>query len=185
MNRATSAAVEQHLIVRTPGYRVAVTGHQNLGDHTAVQFVEQQFGIHMAAQRDTHPEGIVALSGLAAGADTIFAELAVRGNIPLEVCLAAPDILENFVPGIERERFLTLCAMSRHIHRLPFSERSNEAYMGLGHWLVESCDLLIAAWNGKPATGLGGTGDVVAYAQKLGRPVIHVHPVERVVRRLG
>jgi hypothetical protein len=167
--------------VGTPGFRVAVTGHQQLGDETTVAYVTQAFGAQLARLRDAHPEGVVALSGLGAGADTIFAELALRGGLALEVCLAAADIVENFVPGPERERFLTLCALSRQIHRLPYAGRSNTAYMALGRWLVESCDLLIAAWNGQPAAAEGGTGDVVAYARAHGRPVIHIHTIEHTV----
>lgn len=170
---------------QAPGFRVAVTGHQHLGDDATVAFVGQSFGGQLARLRDTHPAGVVALSGLAAGADTLFAEIALRGGLPLEVCLAAPDIVENFAAGPERERFLTLCALSRRVHRLPYPERSPKAYMGLGRWLVESCDLLIAAWNGLPAAGEGGTGDVVAYARSLGRPVVHVHTLERVVHVLN
>lgn len=166
---------------RTSGFRVAVTGHQQLGDSAAVAFVQHSFGAQLAGLRDDHPEGVVALSGLAAGADTLFAEIALRGGLTLETCLAAPDIVENFAPGPERERFLTLCALSTHVHRLPFLERSNSAYMALGRWLVDACDLLIAAWNGLPAAGEGGTADVVAYARSLGRPVIHVHPLQRTV----
>lgn len=167
-----------HPGIDTSGFRVAVTGHQNLGSAETIAFVTQNFGVQLAHLRDSHPEGIVALSGLAAGADTLFAEIALRGGLALEVCLAAPDIVENFPPGPERERFLTLCALSRRVHRLNYPERSTSAYMGLGRWLVDSCDVLIAAWNGLPAAGEGGTGDVVAYARAVGRPVIHVHTLE-------
>ncbi len=30
--------------------------------------------------------------------------------------------------------------------------------------VVERCDLLLAIWDGHPAHGLGGTADIVAYA---------------------
>lgn len=156
-------------------FRVAVTGHQHLGDDHTTAFVHNHFGLLLVRLRDTHPEGLIGLSGLAAGADTLFAEVALRGGLPLEVCLAAADVVENFPTGVERERFLTLCAKSHHIHRLPFPTRSNAAYMALGHWLVNSCDLLIAAWNGLPATAEGGTADVVGYAHSIGRPVLHLH----------
>lgn len=165
--------------------RIAVTGHQRLGDAATEAFVQESFGAQLARLRDAHPHGIVALSGLAAGADTIFAEVALRGGLPVEACLAAPDIAENFAPGPERERFLTLCGMSRRVHRLPYAGRSNAAYMALGRWLVDSCDVLIAAWNGLPAAGEGGTADVVAYARAAGRPVIHLHTLARTVTLLG
>jgi hypothetical protein len=122
---------------------------------------------------------LVALSGLAAGADTMFAEEAVARGVALEAYLAAEDLLENFAPGPERERFERLVARAVRVHRLPFATRSNGAYMALGYALVEGCHLLLAAWNGLPAAALGGTGDVVAYARECGRPVLHIHPVQR------
>ena len=32
--------------------------------------------------------------------------------------------------------------------------------------------MLLAYWNGKPAQGLGGTGDIVTYARAIGKPLI-------------
>jgi hypothetical protein len=36
--------------------------------------------------------------------------------------------------------------------------------------------MLVAIWDGKPARGLGGTGDVVRYAQEKGTAVSIVWP---------
>lgn len=170
--------------VLTRAFRVAVTGHQQLGDDQTAAFVHSHFGQLLAQLRDAHPEGLIGLSGLAAGADTLFAEVALRGGLPLETCLAAADVIENFPVGAERERFLTLCAMSRCIHCLPFPTRSNAAYMALGRWLVDSCDLLVAAWDGLPAAAEGGTADVVGYAQSVRRSVLHIHTLLHTVQLL-
>ena len=42
----------------------------------------------------------------------------------------------------------------------------------------------IAVWNGLPAKGLGGTGDIVSYAKQLGVPVIHLALVTREIFKL-
>jgi hypothetical protein len=132
-----------------------------------------------------HPAGVVALSGLAPGADTIFAEVALRLDIPLDACIAATAVIEKYAPGPELDQHLRLRQFSRQVHTLPFTERSGEAYLALGRWLVHSCDLLIAAWNGHPAAKPGGTGDVVAYACTYGRPVLHVHTVQHTIAPLS
>lgn len=173
--------------VRSPRerrFRVAVTGHRNVTSEATVGFVRRSFGEQLARIRNSHPEGVVAISGLAAGADSWFAEIALRGGLPLEVGLAYTDFIEDFAPGPERQQFKTFCALSQSIHQLPFNERSSAAYLALGHWLVDTCDLLIAAWDGLPARGLGGTGDVVAYARQRGRPVIHIHTLIHAVELL-
>ena len=83
--------------------------------------------------------------------------------------------------AVGRERYERLLAQARVEHRLPHAERSNEAYLAGGLWVVDHCDLLVVVWNGQPATGKGGTGDVVDYARRVGRPYIHIHTVERTI----
>lgn len=165
----------------TERYVVAVTGHRNLGDAATVDFVATTFDALLTHLQRQSAGGIVVLSGLAQGADTLFAEAALARGIDLEACLACAELIDNFAPGLERQRFLALQTRCRRLHHLPFVERSKTAYMALGQWLVDSCDLLIAAWNGLPAAGLGGTGDVVAYARRQGRPVIHIHTLQKLV----
>ena len=41
--------------------------------------------------------------------------------------------------------------------------------------MVEHADVLIAVWDGRPARGMGGTADAVAYARQRGVPVLWVH----------
>lgn len=184
MNTSNSIPVSQQSERLSYQAVVAVTGHCHLGDSAAVRFTVHTLHAMLEQLQRAYPQGIVALSGLATGADTIFAEAALACGIPLEACLACADITANFAPGLERERFESLLARSRRVHRLPFVECSNEAYMALGRWLVDSSDLLIAVWNGLPAVALGGTGDVVAYALQQGRAVLHVHTVEQTITLL-
>ena len=47
--------------------------------------------------------------------------------------------------------------------------------------MVDHSELLIAVWDGKPAAGLGGTGDVVSYARQSGKHVYQIDPVSRSV----
>ena len=176
----THAAVRAVPVVSQPFY-VAVTGHCRLGDSATMEFVAAAFDRLLMQLQHDHPADLVALSGLAEGADTLFAEAALARGIALEVCLACTDVIENFTPGAARDQHLMLRERSRRIHTLPFTERSNAAYMALGHWLVDTSDLLIAAWNGLPALAEGGTGDVVAYARQQGRPLIHIHTVQRTI----
>lgn len=157
-----------------PELRLAVTGHQALDGATTEMFLSQAFG-SLLGELQRAGRAPVILSGLAAGADMLFAETALAHACPLEVCLACVEIEANFASGAMRERFRTLRDQSRVIHQLPFIARSSTAYRAMGRWLVDSGDLLIAAWNGLPAVDEGGTGAVVAYALGQGRPVIHLH----------
>lgn len=48
------------------------------------------------------------------------------------------------------------------------------AYALAGRATVAHCDVLVALWDGLPARGPGGTGEVVEQALRHGLPVIHV-----------
>jgi hypothetical protein len=181
MDRRPSSLLNDSAYEAAGGFRIAVTGHRNLADKATLSFLRRSFGEQLARLRDAHPEGVTVVMGLAVGADTLAAEVAVGGGIPIEVGLASADFIEDFAPGPERVQFLTYCALSRSVHRLPFGERSGAAYLALGHWLVDTCDMLIAAWDGLPARGIGGTGDVVNYARAQRRPIVHLHTVRRTV----
>lgn len=164
--------------------KVAVTGHWSLGDTATVVFVTQAFVALLTRLKYAYPHGVVVLSGLALGADTIFAEAALALELPLDTCIANTAVLEKYAPGLECEQHLRLRACSRSLLELPFAERSAASYLALGRWLVDSCDLLIAAWNGEAPAKPGGTGDVVAMALATGRPVIHVDTVQHTVMLL-
>lgn len=165
-------------------YRIAVTGHRNLGEQATVQFVTETFHTLLAKEQREHPGGIIALSGLAEGSDMLFAETALDLGIPLEGVIAYEGFENDFEAGSARERYYRLLKRCQVIHQLPFDTRSDDAYTAVGQWLVDSSDLLVAAWNGEPAAGQGGTGDVVSYAMREGRPVIQVHTIKHLVKTL-
>lgn len=160
-------------------FRIGVTGHRDLGDEATAAFVARQCKAILQEALADHGE-VVALSALAEGADTLFAEAALELGLPLEAVTPFKRYVEDF-EGRARERYKRLLARARVEQRLPYTERSDEAYLGGGLWVVNHCDLLVVVWDGQPAAGKGGTGDVVDYARHVGRPYIHIHTVERTV----
>ena len=42
---------------------------------------------------------------------------------------------------------------------------------------MESCDLLIAVWDGQPARGAGGTEEVVSLARIANKPLFVIDPL--------
>lgn len=152
---------------------VAVTGHRNLGFPETTAFVAYACRNILSRLQKQHSDNIMALSAIATGADTLFADAAIDLNIPLSVVLAADDIIEDYPSRDDREHFLHLSQQGQ-VHRLPFPKRCDRAYVALGNYLANVCDILVAVWNGQPAMGPGGTGDVVAYAKARARPIIHI-----------
>ena len=165
-------------------YRIAVTGHRNLVNESTAQFVRRCFITILTRAKQEHPEGVIALSGLAEGTDSLFAEIALQLSIPVEAVIAYKNFFNDFAPGPARKRYRHLLLQCQAVHQLPYRQRSDEAYLAAGNWLVNHSDLLVAAWNGQPAEGKGGTGDVVYYALQRQRPIEHIHTTEFIIEHL-
>ncbi len=153
---------------------IAVTGHRHFHDAATYNFVCRSIEavLHRLLSDATT---LCALSGLAEGSDTIFAETALRLHIPLIGVIAADNLVETFAPGSARNSYLSLCRRARQLCVLPFHQAGPAAYAAVGQVLVERCDVLVAAWNGQPAQDAGGTGAVVAAARACQKPLVHLH----------
>jgi hypothetical protein len=119
-------------------------------------------------------------SPLADGADQIVAEAALAAGFELQAVLpfAREDYLPDFDLPESAAQFDALLARAACILELPGDPaRRLEAYIMAGRATVAHSDVLIAVWDGLPARGRGGTGEVVEHALRRGTPVIHL-PVE-------
>lgn len=163
----------------SPPFRVGVTGHRHLED--GEDFTARSLREILKRLHDEHPDGIVALSALAEGADTLFAEIALDLRIPFAVVIPFECYEQDFPPGPARERFKRLLSLARDVHYLPYHDRSDDAYLAGGQWIVDHSDWVVAVWDGQPARGKGGTGDVVQYARQKGRPLVLINPLTQTV----
>lgn len=159
-------------------YRVAVTGHRMLGDRHVHAWVKDASRRVLAASAEIgalNTAGVEAWSALAIGADTLFAQAALELGVPLVGVVPFAAYPRDFDPD-DRVVLDGLIERCERVVRLDRKRRTKHAYMAAGTRLVRECDVLLAVWNGKPSRGLGGTGDVVAYAERRGVPVVRVDP---------
>ena len=126
------------------------------------------------------PALLVGYSCLAIGADQTFARSVLDAGGELVAVIPCEDYEQTFA-GDELGEYRRLLGRCREVITLPFASPSEEAFMAAGEELVRRSELLIAVWDGRPAVGLGGTGDVVALATSLGRETHIIWPtgVER------
>ena len=155
---------------------MAVTGHRDLlaAEIPALRAGVKAFFEDLAAQ---FPDlQLELLSGLATGADTLVAEVALELSIPLVAVLPFPQAeyerdftnaeqLATFRRLLEQARVLTLPswagASSADIHDDP--DTRTRQYAQLGVFLSNHCQVLLALWDGKPSQEIGGTHGVVRY----------------------
>jgi hypothetical protein len=114
---------------------------------------------------------VEALSSLAAGADQLFAEIALACGAELVVVTPSRDFEAGFADPAELAGYRGLKKQAREEILLDYPCASELAYLAAGKYIVDRSDLLLAVWDGKPARGLGGTADVVAYARESGKRV--------------
>ena len=141
-----------------------LTGHQDLGAPATVAWVRRQIE---ATVRNHKVE--LGVTALAIGADQLFASVLAEHKISYLAIVPCNRYEETFDrAGLAKYRhFLRLATQTCVLH---FEEPSEKAYYEAGKNIVRRSTLLIAVWDGKPAKGLGGTGDIVQYAKMAPTP---------------
>ncbi|TQK43583.1 hypothetical protein FBY35_5052 [Streptomyces sp. SLBN-118] len=146
--------------------RIGVTGHRGIPP--------EAYGHIRAGMRAVlcgHQGSMEALSSLAAGADQLFADVALDCGAELTVVIPSGDYEDGFTAPGELARFQHLRGLASREIQLAFPYSTDEAYYAAGAYIADNCDRLLAVWDGHPARGLGGTGDIVRYARDRGKPV--------------
>jgi hypothetical protein len=173
---------------------VGFTGHRPnrmpIGPERVLARLEEALGSIARAERARDAAAtLTALSALAEGSDRLFARAALRLGYRLEAVLPFPsaEYERTFADAAASEGFRGLLKAAARITELPGSLGDTKAaYEAAGHRIVESCDVLVAVWDGKPAAGRGGTPVIIEYALSRVRQVILVDAaVDRPPTRLA
>jgi hypothetical protein len=153
-----------------PGAVVGVTGHQDIPEAAAASV---RAGIEAALRAQPRP--VTALTSLAAGADQLFARLALAHGAALTVVLPSEGYEATFAARpAALAGYAELRALAAGTVRLGHPSPTEAAFEAAGRWIADHCDLLVAVWDGQPARGTGGTGDIVRYALDRAVPVVVV-----------
>ncbi|MEV3993187.1 hypothetical protein AB0J57_30205 [Streptomyces sp. NPDC049837] len=150
--------------------RIGVTGHRDIPDELHAHVRAAIHAVVHAATRG-HGGGLEALSSLAAGADQLFADIALACGAELTAVIPAGDYEDGFTDPDELARYQAFRKRATREVRMDYAHSTDEAYYAAGTYIADHCDRLLAVWDGRPARGLGGTGDIVRYARDLGKPV--------------
>jgi len=151
--------------------RIGLTGHQNIPSQ-ALEYVTR--GI--AEVLDRVKDELVGVSSLAAGADQLFASMVLERGGSLQLVIPCRRYEETFPDPEDLTNFRTLLERAVSVETLSFDEPSEEAYLAAGCRVVDLSDVLLAVWDGQPARGKGGTGDIVEYARSRATRVEIVWP---------
>lgn len=153
--------------------KIGVTGHQRR-DGIDWNWVRHHIDLYLIGKPI-----ITGYSSLAAGTDQIFADAVLDRGGKLVAVIPIPKYIDHFQDEALK-RFKQLRSVS-HIIELNSHKSDNWAFLDAGKWIAREAERIIAVWDGEPAAGAGGTGDVVAYALSLGRLVHHIDPIKEAV----
>lgn len=150
---------------------IGVTGHRDLlADEvpalkTAVRGFFEQLGSEFPDLE------LQLITPLAEGSDRLVADVALEMGIELIVPLPMPqaDYEQDFSSVAAVNEFRDTLGKARVIHLRTLPESVGVAidreqqYAQLGVFISNHSQILLALWDGKPATALGGTASVVNY----------------------
>lgn len=155
--------------------RVGITGHQRLAQTSDWDWTRIELGNALRSL----PQPLLGISALAIGSDQLFAQLILDHGGALEVVLPFEDYERTFGAGFDRDEYHRLLKLAQRVSVLPGAGGDEQAYLLAGITVVDRCELLLAVWNGQPAVGPGGTGDIVLSARQRQKPFIHLNPITR------
>jgi hypothetical protein len=155
--------------------KIGIVGHRFLGS-SQTDFVRRKCLSIFTDARKTYNE-LVALSAIAEGADTIFAEAAVSLDIPLKIVTPFDSYEDDFKTTVSLARYSDIRRKAVAEIKLPYNSRSVEAYAKAMNWILINSDLLVLVWDGKDGDQEAGTVAIAKAAAKANKPWIHLDVV--------
>lgn len=152
---------------------IAVTGHMDI--------TPESVPLVRAALRDLLQRyaggGLVGVSCIAAGADSIFAEVVSEVGGQLVVVIPSTTYRATKVKPDHAPVFDHLVEAAVEVVTLPYETADRGAYEAANSELLRRADRLVAVWDGTPPSGKGGgTADTVLEAEAAGLEVDVVWP---------
>ncbi|MDB5115718.1 MAG: hypothetical protein JWQ79_1210 [Mucilaginibacter sp.] len=167
---------------------IGVTGHRNLSakqlsllEPVIKKAIDNIIHYHQTIHHAT-PE-IVFTSAIAIGADTLFAQIALthfKGELQIYLPFEQEEYLNDFDTPEEKHEFKRLLKDPKVKQVLTLNNLAdgnrNELYLQAGKKITDESDYLIAVWNEQKAKGIGGTGDIAAYAIAQNSNILVINP---------
>jgi hypothetical protein len=152
---------------------IGFTGHRSLPDEDK----SRQLICGFLERRKTATRGMISgISSVAAGGDLLFTESCVQLEIAFRVLLPMPETeFRDDFDAATWPRAESVLRKATSFEVTGADQPRDELYYECGIATVHQSALLVALWDGEPSRGKGGTADIVAFARKIGRPVVWFH----------
>lgn len=153
-----------------PQLVVAVTGHRpdKLGGwKTPNELYDLVIAGLVKAFEQYKPAYVI--SGMSLGVDQWAAEICVNMNIPFVAAVPFDD-QDKIWPPHSKAKYQWLLSKAYQVTKVSQGTFSAQKMQLRNVWMVNSCHMMIAVWNGSP----GGTSNCLGYAAQVGKQVHYV-----------
>lgn len=157
---------------------VGITGHQDLSNYD-INWIRYSIRRFLSDN-----EVGIGYSSLAIGADQLFVRTLIDFKINYGVIIPCRQYSKTFKSEFDRKEYSFLLEKAYKALTLDYDEPSEDAFYQAGIKIIELSDTLLAVWDGKPARGLGGTGDIVRHAKDAYKKVFHINPINQTAHLL-
>ena len=150
---------------------IGITGHRDIVETKKLkQDITKLFENLHSQNQETK-----LLSPLADGADRFVADVYLevfkdKAKLVVPMPFDQERYMEDF-NSTSKEEFLEYLQMADEIFEVENSQGCH--YKSVGVYVVDNSDMLLALCDGTFNAKSGGTGDIVAYARKKGKEVVH------------
>lgn len=152
--------------------RIGISGHRNL-----VEPDKLMIGISAAFSQIAtiySAKDWLIYSSLAEGADCMIAQYVLEHSLAkLIVPLPLPEngYLDDFSSPKAKKLFRELFQKADQVIELYPQSDKDSSYLASGEYIVDNSDIFITVWDGQPARGKGGTGDIINLVRKKQLPL--------------
>jgi len=159
---------------------IGISGHRLLAEvDKVIDGVDQALAGIVSAFGES---AFIVMSSLAEGVEQLALRRALM-HYPARLTAILPLNMQDYLASFEsveaREEFHRLLAQASEVIELLHIGAREQAYLAAGLYMLEHCDVLLAVWDGLPAQGEGGTGEIVTQARTRGLPLAWVHAGNR------
>ena len=154
-------------------YAIGCTGESSLADEGMCRRAIERF---LTEQLRVADRILYGVSSLSEGGNLVFSESCIALGIQLRVLLPlARDRFLSESSAPVRGRFEQVIDNAMSVEVAGSEESPDEGRYERGLQTVQLCQELLAVWDGHPPENLGDTGEIVAFAGQMHRPVTWIH----------
>lgn len=155
-------------------FAIGGIGHRDLGGNSDNLYVQSICYKLFSEIKKKYPK-IRAISAMSHGADTIFSQAAILHNIQLESVIPFDEFICDFSDEEHIEKYKILKKMAFCKTMINFKKRDDLAYKKSMEWVIIKSDIVIAFWNGKMISSVGGTWNAMLFCEKFNKSLIVIN----------